>query len=45
MITFKNNFFIMQTTSHFIGIELKTNLFSDIFVKVYNYLKENQVIL
>ena len=33
----------MQTTSHFIGIELKSEIFSDIFVKVYKYLKENTI--
>lgn len=33
----------MQTTSHFIWIELKTEIFSDIFVKVYNYIKENNI--
>lgn len=33
----------MQTTSHFIGIELKSEIFSDIFVKVYKYLKENAI--
>lgn len=33
----------MQTTSHFIGIELKSELFSDIFVKVYKYIKENAI--
>jgi lipopolysaccharide biosynthesis glycosyltransferase len=33
----------MQTASHFIGIELKAELCSDIFVKVYNYLTENNI--
>lgn len=33
----------MQTTSHFIWIELKSELFSDIFVKIYNYIKENNI--
>ncbi|MDD2907033.1 MAG: 2'-5' RNA ligase family protein [Candidatus Gracilibacteria bacterium] len=33
----------MQTTSHFIGIELKSELFSDLFVKIYNYIKENNI--
>lgn len=33
----------MQTTSHFIWIELKSELFSDIFVRVYNYTKENNI--
>lgn len=33
----------MQTTSHFIGIELKSELFSDIFVKVYDYIRENAI--
>lgn len=33
----------MQTTSHFIWIELKAEIFSDIFVKIYTYLKENNI--
>lgn len=33
----------MQTTSHFIAIELNPKYFSNIFVKVYNYLKQNSV--
>lgn len=33
----------MKTTSHFIWIELKSELFSDIFVRVYNYIKENNI--
>jgi len=33
----------MKTTSHFIWIELKADLFSDIFVKIYNYMKENNI--
>ncbi len=33
----------MQTTSHFIGVELKSENFADIFVKVYEYLKENTI--
>lgn len=33
----------MKTTSHFIGIELKSELFSNIFVKVYNYINENNI--
>lgn len=33
----------MQTTSHFIWIELKTELLSDIFVKIFNYIKENNI--
>lgn len=33
----------MQTTSHFIWIELKSEKFSDIFVKIYKYLKENNL--
>ncbi len=34
----------MQTTSHFIWIELRAELFSDIFVKVYDYTRENNII-
>jgi 2'-5' RNA ligase len=34
----------MQTTSHFIWIELKAELFSDIFVKVFNYIKKNNIL-
>lgn len=33
----------MKTTSHFIGIELKSAWFSNIFVKFYNYVKENNI--
>lgn len=33
----------MQTTSHFIGIELKSEILSDIFVKVYEYLQVNKI--
>ena len=33
----------MQTTSHFIWIELRADLFSDIFVKIYRYTKENNI--
>lgn len=33
----------MQTTSHFIAIELNSKYFSDIFVKLYHYLKENSI--
>lgn len=33
----------MKTTSHFIWIELKSNLFSDIFIEVYKYIKENNI--
>ena len=33
----------MKTTSHFIWIELKTELFSNIFVEVYKYTKENNI--
>lgn len=33
----------MKTTSHFIGLQMKSELFSDIFVKVYEYLKENNI--
>ncbi|MCP4523679.1 MAG: 2'-5' RNA ligase family protein [Candidatus Gracilibacteria bacterium] len=33
----------MKTTSHFIGIELKAELFSNIFVEVYKYTKENNI--
>lgn len=34
----------MQTTSHFVWIEMNPKLFSDIFVNVYKYLKENDVL-
>lgn len=33
----------MQTTSHFIWIELKSELLSHIFVEVYKYVKENNI--
>lgn len=33
----------MNTTSHFIWIELKSELFSNIFVEVYKYTKENNI--
>ncbi|MDA9129077.1 hypothetical protein N9J72_01200 [Candidatus Gracilibacteria bacterium] len=33
----------MQTTSHFVGIELKPEVFSDIFVAVQKYLDENNI--
>lgn len=33
----------MQTTSHFIWIELKSKLLSDIFLKVYKYFRKNNV--
>ena len=33
----------MKITSHFIWIELKAELFSNIFVKVYKYTKENNI--
>lgn len=33
----------MKKTSHFIWIELKAELFSDIFVNLYTYLKENNI--
>jgi len=33
----------MKITSHFIWIELKATLFSDMFIKVYNYVKENNI--
>ncbi len=34
----------MQTTSHFVWIEMNPKLFSDIFVNVYKYLKKNDVL-
>lgn len=33
----------MNATSHFIWIELKSELFSDVFVNIYKYLKENKI--
>lgn len=33
----------MKTTSYFIWIELKAELFSNIFVEVYKYTKENNI--
>ena len=33
----------MKTTSHFLWIEIKTELFSNIFVEVYKYTKENNI--
>ena len=33
----------MKTTSHFIWIELKAEFFSNIFVEVFNYIKENNI--
>jgi lipopolysaccharide biosynthesis glycosyltransferase len=33
----------MQTTSHFVGIELNPELFSDLFVNLYSYLKKNSI--
>jgi 2'-5' RNA ligase len=33
----------MKTTSHFIWIELNAELFSNIFVEVYKYTKENNI--
>ena len=33
----------MKTTSHFIWIKLKAELFSNIFVEVYKYTKENNI--
>ena len=33
----------MKTTSHFIWIELKLELFSNIFVEIYKYTKENNI--
>lgn len=33
----------METTSHFVWIELKNEIFSDIFVKIWKYLKENNI--
>ena len=33
----------MQKTSHFIWIELKSELLSDIFLKVYKYFRKNNV--
>lgn len=33
----------MQTTSHFIWIELKSELLSNIFIEVYKYIKENNI--
>jgi len=33
----------METTSHFIWIELKSELFSDLFVGLYKYLKINKI--
>lgn len=33
----------MQKTSHFIWIEINSYLLSDIFIKVYNYLKINSI--
>ncbi len=34
----------MQTTSHFVWIEMNPKLLSDIFVNVYKYLKENDIL-
>jgi hypothetical protein len=33
----------METTSHFVGIELNPEYFSDLFVNLYQYLKKNNV--
>lgn len=33
----------MQTTSHFIWIQLNPEIFSDLFVKIFQYLKENNI--
>ncbi len=33
----------MKTTSHFLWMEMKSEIFSDIFVEIYNYLKENNI--
>jgi len=33
----------MQTTSHFIWIELKQEIFVNLFVKIYEYLKKNNI--
>lgn len=33
----------MKITSHFVWIELKPKIFSNLFVKVYKYLKENEI--
>lgn len=33
----------MKITSHFVWIELKNEIFSDIFVKIWEYLNENNV--
>ncbi len=34
----------MNTTSHFVWIELKSIFFSNIFVKIYKYLKNNNIL-
>lgn len=33
----------MQTTSHFVWIELKSELFSNLYINLYNYLKDNNI--
>lgn len=33
----------MKTTSHFIGIELQAAIFSNLFIEVYKYCKENNM--
>jgi hypothetical protein len=33
----------MKTTSHFIGIELQAAIFSNLFIEVYKYCKENNI--
>ena len=33
----------MQTTSHFIWIELKQEIFVNLFVKIYEYLRKNNI--
>lgn len=33
----------MQNTSHFVWIEIKPELLSDVFISVYKYLKENNI--
>ncbi len=33
----------MKTTSHFLWLEMEPEIFSDIFVEIYNYLKENNI--
>lgn len=33
----------METTSHFIWIEIKSEIISNIFVETYKYLKKNNI--